>query len=191
MLTGRDKENKSSVLRQWKIGVKMGNITCYILHDEKRKMGNYCLLTFPLFNFSYPKLDGESSRWQRQESPGDNALLLSWHLFQKSTDYLWRWLPFFIDYLGNASNESNQRPNFQLAKRQRHFKLPKLNSTILVFIFGYAVSVKNMNKKSKIKAGFVGLIFNSDYEIRIANNIDSAHHHKRSWDQVKNRLYIS
>lgn len=74
--------------------------------------------------------------------------------------------------------------------RQRHFKLLKLKDSILVFIFDYAILVKNMNKKSKIKASFVGFIFNSDNEIRIANNIGSVHHQKRFWDQVKNRLYI-
>lgn len=50
--------------------------------------------------------------------------------------------------------------------------------------------VKNMKKKTKIKASFVGFIFNSDYEIRIANNTGSAHHQKRFGDQVKNRLYV-
>lgn len=50
--------------------------------------------------------------------------------------------------------------------------------------------VKNMNKKTKIKESFVGFIFNSDYEIRIANNTGSAHHQKRFGDQVKNRLYV-
>jgi len=63
--------------------------------------------------------------------------------------------------------------------RQRHFKLLKLKGSILAFIFDYANLVKNMNEKSKIKASFVGFIFNSDYEIRIANNIGSAHDQNR------------
>lgn len=69
--------------------------------------------------------------------------------------------------------------------QQRHFKLLKLKDSVVIFIFDYAILVKNMHKKSKIKASFVGFIFNSDYEIRIANNIGSAHHQKRFWDQEK------
>lgn len=39
--------------------------------------------------------------------------------------------------------------------QQRHFKLLKLKDSVVIFIFDYAILVKNMHKKSKIKASFV------------------------------------
>lgn len=50
LLTGTDKDNKSNILRQWKIGVKlkMGNISCYIFHADKQKVAKAAAYFSPI-----------------------------------------------------------------------------------------------------------------------------------------------
>lgn len=52
LLSGTDNGRKINILRQWKIvgKLKVGNVTCYILHAEKQKMAKSTALLF-LYSF--------------------------------------------------------------------------------------------------------------------------------------------
>lgn len=80
LLTGTVSGRNINILRQWKAGgkLKVGNITCYMLHAEKQKIAKSTALFFLYSFLAVPNEMASPPADKGKSNDGCNVLLQSW-----------------------------------------------------------------------------------------------------------------